>query len=263
VAFDFPINLIYKPGNKGEHGLIFGGGLIPGILIQGGLNKYDLGAGLLVGYELPIGLNANLNYNHGLLNVATNSTSYQTLKNRYAGITVGYKFKKRTAAETDKVNPLERAPVTTEQPAVTAQRPVKAFYAELGGPAGFLTFNMDTRLTKSHNGWGLRFGLGTVLNQDGFGFTAPVALNYLFGKKTHYFEVTGGASFYHLESNSSDRWFDFDDRDKFLAPFIWAGYRYQPLYKKFVFRAGFGQFVGLHTPGIFRIPSLSFGYSFR
>lgn len=255
VSFDVPLQLLYKTASAGKRRWVFGAGLVPALFLEGMLDKKDLGAGLLAGYELPNGLHANLAYNHGLANVATQSFDYKTLRNRSATFTLGYNFRRKTAAEVEQINAIEEEPVTV-------QKSPKVLYAELGSPAGFLTLNYDTRLTKSNKGLGLRVGAGTLFDADGFGFTLPLTLNYLAGQKTHFFEVAAGASFFSFKQRNQDSWFDFED-ENFVVPFVWAGYRYQPLHKKFFFRAGLGQPIGVRLPLVFRLPGLSFGYSIR
>ncbi len=44
-----------------------------------------------MGYELPIGVSLNANYNYGLNNVS-NSTYINKITNRYLGIALGYTF---------------------------------------------------------------------------------------------------------------------------------------------------------------------------
>lgn len=92
VAIDLPLNLVYKNKPDGQQRLIVGGGIVPGILLESDLSRGDLGLNALIGYEFPIGLNFNINYNYGLLNVGSNSYRFRSLRNRYLGITVGYFF---------------------------------------------------------------------------------------------------------------------------------------------------------------------------
>ena len=90
------------------------------------------------------------------------------------------------------------------------------------------------------------------------------AIFRLEGGKAHFFELAAGTSFYHFKKENQDSWFDFTETS-FLAPFAWIGYRYQPIERKFVFRAGFTQFIGVRMPEFqrFPYPALSFGYSLK
>jgi hypothetical protein len=254
AAFDFPLLLLYKLRTNEQQRLLLGGGFVPGILIEGMLDKIDLGAAVLLGYEFARRINVSMTYNHGLKNAVSYPFDYSSLKNRSLAISFGYAFRQKTAVEKERFQVAKAEPVAVEQP-------VKAFYAEIGSPGGFLSFNYDWRFAKSHKGLGMRAGIGALLDLSDIGFTIPIALNYLQGDKAHFFEAGAGATYFQIEQSGSDSWFQFG-KEKFLAPFISAGYRYQPLYKRFMFRAAITQFFGIRTYGIFRLPGLSFGYRF-
>lgn len=256
-GFDVPVQLLYKTKGSGTPRWVLGGGLVPSLLVEGGLNMGDLGLGAVAGYELPSGMNVNVSYNYGLVNVATNSFDYKSLKNRYLAFTLGYSFKQRTITERSEFRRIR-------EQTTTASWPARAYYAELGGAGGFLSFNYDTRLTKSYNGLGIRAGAGLLFDFDNVGYTIPVALNYLWGDKAHFFELAAGASFHHFKITDQDSWFHFS-KTNFLAPFGWIGYRYQPVERKFVFRAGVTHLIGERMPEYARFPypSLSFGYSIK
>lgn len=256
VGFDIPIQLLYKTKGSRAPRFILGAGLVPSLLIESGLNRGDLGLGVLAGYELSTGVSLNLAYNEGLVDVATHSFDYKSLKNRHLALTIGYSFKQKDIAERSVFK-------TIRQQTTSASRPASAFYAELAGP-GFLSFNYDKRLTKSFKGPGIRAGVGIIFNFNDVGFTVPVALNYLLGYKAHYLELAAGSSFYHIKETNQDAPFNFL-KTSFLAPFGWFGYRYQPVERKFVFRAGFTKFIGVRMPKFLDLPhpSLSFGYSIK
>lgn len=255
VAFDFPLNFLYRPDKNGSHFLI-GGGPVPGVLIESGLKRFDFGINAVAGYQLANGFNASVSYNHGIMNVVQYAISRNSLRNQHIGFALGYSFRQRTATER-----IERAKKAEE--ANTPSKAAKAVYAELGNP-GMLSFNYDTRLTKSNKGLGIRAGVGLLFDQEGFGFTLPVAANYLIGDHAHFFELAAGASFYSFKEQNQDSWFNFRETS-FVAPFAWAGYRYQPPDMRFVFRGGFAHVFGVRMPGFLRppVPSLSFGYSIR
>ncbi len=254
VAFDVPLLLLYKTGISGEKRWLLGGGLVPGLFIEGMLDKADVGAAIVTGYEFSERFGFTVTYNHGLKNVVNYPFSFSSIKNRSAAIAATYAFRQKTAIEKQQIQIAKKAPAMV-------QHSVQAVYAEIGAPGGFLSFNYDSRFGKSHKGPGLRAGFGLMLDLSDIGFTVPIALNYLVGEKTHFFEAGAGATYFQIEQSGSDSWFQFG-KDKFLAPFVSAGYRYQPLYKKFMFRAAVTQFLGIRTPGIFRVPALSFGYRF-
>ena len=254
-AVDFPIQIVYKKDQNKNRQLLLGAGIIPGILIEGGLNKGDLGAGLLAGYQFPSGINFTLTYNHGLLNVATHSYDYLKLKNRYLGLTMGYQFHSATTNSNQTIEP-----ETKEIPSLNS--PAKAVFAEIGGSGGFLSLNYDTRLKNSNKGWGLRVGAGMVTDLNSNGFTFPFAINYLSGERAHFFEMALGATYFSFSERSQDSWFSFTNL-KFVAPNAWIGYRYQPEEKHFFFRAGVNQFFagGINGFLAYPFPGLSFGYS--
>lgn len=148
-----------------------------------------------------------------------------------------------------------------------AQVPARSVYAELSGPGGFLSLNYDARLAKSDKGLGVRGGIGLVYDLYTFGFAIPVGLNYLAGEENHFFEGGAGVSFFHKKEKNQDSWIRFN-KESFLTPYLTAGYRYQPVAKKFMFRAGLCLFLnnqGFPTlggvPPLY--PGFSFGYSIR
>lgn len=254
TAFDVPVDVLYTVGRQTVPHLFFGGGLTPSLLIETGLNKFDLGANAQAGYAFSFGLEASVAYTHGLLNVATHSFDYKSLKNQHLSFTLGYRFKRPASTSKSEAEPTPP----------TATKPTRVLYAEVGGPGGFLSFNYDTRLTKSYTGLGIRAGVGILFDPYSVGFTVPVALNYLTGEGAHHLELSGGASFFHFKEKNQDGWFNFSE-ENFVAPFVWVGYRYQPVQNKFVFRAGFTQFTKSGMPLVLRlpVPSLSFGYSLQ
>lgn len=93
TTLDIPVNLVYKTGEPEKQRWVIGGGFVPGLILSKGYRKHDLGLALFAGYEFPIGLNMNVNYTHGLVNIANPDFSwYRSLRNRYLGFTIGYFF---------------------------------------------------------------------------------------------------------------------------------------------------------------------------
>ena len=211
----------------------------------------------MVGCQFASGVNYNITYNHGLLNVATHSFDYTMLRNRYLGVTVGYQFRQSVVGSS-------RTSLPTIEPIKPSTSSAKAVFAELGGTGGFLSINYDTRLTNSNKGWGLRVGVGTITDLNSFGLTVPFGLNYLSGERSHFFEMALGVTYFSFSEQNQDSWFSFRNL-KFLAPYLWVGYRYQPNDKRFFFRGGFNQFFASGLSGFvaYPFPSFSFGYSFR
>jgi hypothetical protein len=97
-VFDFPLNILYKTGQPTGRRFVVGGGVVPGVIISRGafgvgtLERTDFGANILAGYELPIGAYINLNFTKGLKNVAGDVIYFESLKNNYFGITLGFLF---------------------------------------------------------------------------------------------------------------------------------------------------------------------------
>ena len=94
---DFPINLIYKAASAGKQRVLVGGGIVPGIFIRSNYNisvltLVNLGLNAMAGYEFPVGVSFNVNYNYGLLNVVSSPVHFQSLRLHYLGLTVGYFF---------------------------------------------------------------------------------------------------------------------------------------------------------------------------
>lgn len=54
--------------------------------------RFDAGAGINVGYEMPMGLYFGLNTDLGLINTADNTDNGRKFKNTSFGVSVGYKF---------------------------------------------------------------------------------------------------------------------------------------------------------------------------
>ncbi len=92
---DFPMNFLYQiKSTKGR--FIIGGGPSIGIPLNKSFRDYqvktEFGANGLMGYELPIGVSLNANYNYGLNNVSNNNRYISKITNRYLGIALGYTF---------------------------------------------------------------------------------------------------------------------------------------------------------------------------
>ena len=92
---DFPINILYKTSSIKGH-LLAGGGPSIGVPIKDFYSSYNLktefGVNGLIGYEVPIGVSLNLNYNYGLSNASKGGEPGGKISNRYLGITIGYSF---------------------------------------------------------------------------------------------------------------------------------------------------------------------------
>ena len=159
----------------------------------------------------------------------------------------------------------------------------KAIYAELAGSGVIMSFNFDTRFTKSNHGWGGRIGLGFGIGSfekeidysysDGecgtyYGdyathsyYTIPVEVNYIFGRRNsrHAFEVGGGITVITRKVSLYN--YDSDQEGNLLGHLSFM-YRIAPPRGGFIFRVGLTPIIG--TGGdIFPMIALSFGYAFK
>ncbi|MFN0275802.1 MAG: hypothetical protein ACKVPJ_08665 [Chitinophagales bacterium] len=139
-------------------------------------------------------------------------------------------------------------------------------YVELGGNGLIVSFNYDTRFSRTKpGGLGAKAGFGGLAIGDFKIFTVPLNLNYLLGKNGKYFEVGLGTVYTTAGF--------FQDEDSNVAQFLGTmifGYRSQPVDGGFTFRAGltpvFGNLKVEGEPDTFIfIPyfgGISFGYAF-
>jgi hypothetical protein len=114
-------------------------------------------------------------------------------------------------------------------------------YFELFGAGGAASLNYDARFSKKENGLGYRVGIGgEFFYSSNLGTSTsvaiPLGLNYLFGKRKHYFELgAGGTPFFGDEMSYPKNYFGAN---------LSAGYRLTPFQKKGVsFRAGYMQWI--------------------
>ena len=118
-------------------------------------------------------------------------------------------------------------------PPVT-DRAAQAAYVQGGGAGFFISANYDRRFTRRLNGAGFGIGLGYFSGGGASATTVPFSLNYLIGKRSHFVELAGGATY------ASGR-LDFADIDvsgNFFFYHLNAGYRYQHPARGFFLRAG-------------------------
>jgi hypothetical protein len=123
-----------------------------------------------------------------------------------------------------------------ENRVIVTDRPPQAVYFQLGGPAILLSANYDRRFGKRVNGAGFAAGVGFFGGGGDALFTLPVSLNYLFGRRSDFVEVAGGATF--ASSTSSDFFTDSKSTNSSLIYHLSAGYRHQPTTGGFFFRGG-------------------------
>ncbi len=92
---EIPLNILYKAQTK--RGIFLsGGGVSPAFILNNyygnQIKQFDLGIGVLVGYQLPIGFSINLGYTYGLLNLSSNKSYISKIQNKYFSLTAGYEF---------------------------------------------------------------------------------------------------------------------------------------------------------------------------
>ena len=132
-------------------------------------------------------------------------------------------------------------------PIVTDRAP-KAVYLLLGGSGPEFSVNYDSRFLKRANGPGFAIGLGymhissSLISPAVSIFSIPASVNYLVGRKSHFLEIAGGATYItgtvtdFLGASSSGSGFFYH---------LSAGYRYQPAEGGFFFRGGISPlFIG-------------------
>jgi hypothetical protein len=137
--------------------------------------------------------------------------------------------------------------------------PPQAIYLNIGGASPFVSFQYDRRLRAVTNGFGYTIGAGYMKILGVTVFSVPVAANYLFGQRTHFFEVAAGVTYVtasvDLIANAEVK----NSGSAFLYT-LNAGYRYHPTNGGYFFRVGVGP---LFFTGDFSIlPYLGVGYKF-
>lgn len=160
----------------------------------------------------------------------------------------------------------------------SAQKTVKQFFTEAGGPGILFSANYDSRFKPSNpTGWGFRAGLGFTLvdeethfNNSGNPYysyrtrsvvTFPVGINYIFGKPAspNMFEV--GAGLTVLSRKASILNYNDYTEGNLIGHFSFM-YRRQPIDGGFSWRIGFTPV--LNTDGdIYPFGAIGLGYTFK
>lgn len=139
---------------------------------------------------------------------------------------------------------------------------VRNVYGELLGPSKAYSINYDTRFKPTHNGFGMRVGIGfwTYSPQRFHRIALPIQLNYLTGKQRHHVEFGGGATVLHSGGGGSV-WDEVSEEGLVVMGTLSAGYRYQPQRKGINARAGATLLYS--TSGLPTVtPGVSLGYTF-
>jgi hypothetical protein len=145
----------------------------------------------------------------------------------------------------------------TENKVIVTDRPPQAVYFQLGGSAPIISVNYDRRFGKRVNGAGFAVGAGFWGGTGLAVFSVPVSLNYLFGRRSDFIEVAGGATFI---TGSVDDIFDENNSGSGVFYHVNAGYRHQPATGGFFFRGGISPlfFGGDYITSYY----IGFGYNF-
>lgn len=144
-----------------------------------------------------------------------------------------------------------------ENRVIITDRPPQAVYFQLGGSAPILSANYDRRFGNRVNGAGFTAGVGFWGGTGIAVFSIPASLNYLFGRKSDFIELAGGATFV---TGSVDL---FDDEENSGSGMIYhfnAGYRHQPASGGFFFRGGVSPLF--FQAGYLTFYYIGFGYNF-
>lgn len=164
---------------------------------------------------------------------------------------------------------------------VHAQRE-EGVFVELGGASTTVGIHYDTRFSeKTH--WGARIGVAYTRSKSSAffdnladltrGWTFPVAVNYLIGKRKHRAEIGIGVSYGLYTCVFYDKLgHQIEDGKSGSFAFLDLGYRYQPK-KGFVVRLGINPGMALYEANegkkdeaVFRAaviyPYFSLGYNF-
>jgi hypothetical protein len=146
----------------------------------------------------------------------------------------------------------------------------KSIYFEALGPGSLYSVNYDTRFKKRRNGLGARIGLTYVFIDNEKALAVPLLLNYLFGKKTNFFEVGIGATYYYdFKTDYTPLFGDpllpgstkFKQYGSGVIGSVTFGYRYQPLKGGLNFRVG--NSVIIKNEALPFWPYIGVGYTFK
>lgn len=123
--------------------------------------------------------------------------------------------------------------VAAAQYEVRASKPaLHSVYAELFGPYYFFTANYDRILSAR---WGMRVGFGFSGLDGTDGVVLPLTAHYFFNlSPNHKLEMDFGVLY---ENSVGPRKLISTDHHDF-QPLLWLGYRYRPVQRGFMFRAG-------------------------
>jgi hypothetical protein len=153
---------------------------------------------------------------------------------------------------------LEEDTVKRQETIAQSDRP-RTVFIELGGPGLALTLNYDTRFGNRRDGLGYRVGAGYYNTGSNWVASAPLLINYLYGKGSSFIEVGAGTTFVRSQGSTNGTFFEFDNITGFIATAT-LGYRYQQDNGGINFRIAFVPI--LYDDGLIAAGGLSIGYTF-
>jgi hypothetical protein len=157
-----------------------------------------------------------------------------------------------------KAQNLEENTVKRDSTIIAATKP-KTVFLEVGGPGLALTVNFDTRFGDRRDGLGYRIGAGYYNTGANWVASAPLQLNYLYGKGSSFLEVGAGTTFVRSVGSNRGTFFEFDNITGFIGTAS-LGYRYQQENGGINFRIAFVPIV--YDEGIIAEGGFSIGYTF-
>ena len=162
-----------------------------------------------------------------------------------------------SSAQTDTIKLSEM----NKGPRIVTDRAPQAVYFQLGGSGPYLSANYDRRFGKRLDGAGFAVGIGYFGDSYESYFSIPVSINYLIGRKTHFVEMAGGATFM---SETYEDWYGSGENytDNYMIYHLNLGYRHQPATGGFFLRGGFSPLFFQNDEGFVMSFYLGFGYNF-
>jgi hypothetical protein len=137
-------------------------------------------------------------------------------------------------------------------PKLSAQEsPQKSSAIYLNGFGNSMTYALtyDTRFANKPDAWGGSIGAGGFALSGDYFLSIPVQVNYLFGKKNHFFEIGAGATYFV----GNMRWLEFGHNNETNSNILGTlsfMYRLQ-IPKGFFLRTGWTPFFGqMHSNDI-------------
>jgi len=154
----------------------------------------------------------------------------------------------------------------TSQVNENLSRPSHSIFLEAGGAGLSYSFNYDRRL-RGESGLGFRAGISYISRKDDIKMSSvPFQVNYLLGKKTNFFELGLGATYFYLDDYL---YYGGSDESEFLLPVktkgdvmytMTFGFRHQPK-EGIMYRLAITPVA--NRDGFWPLfAGLSFGYSF-